>query len=54
MRKYLAPNDTHKITIPLVVGAEYAVPTGEGKLTTRISGGRYNSDCTCHRNLSRK
>lgn len=38
MRKYLAPNDTHKITIPLVVGAEYAVPTGEGKLTTRISG----------------
>ena len=38
MRKYLAPNDTHKITIPLVVGAEYAVPTGDGKLTTRISG----------------
>lgn len=38
MRKYLAPNDTHKITIPLVVGAEYAVPTGEGKLTIRTSG----------------
>lgn len=38
MRKYLAPNDTHKITIPLVVGAEYAVPAGDGKLTLRVSG----------------
>lgn len=38
MRKYLAPNDTHKITIPLVVGAEYAIPTGDGKLTLRVSG----------------
>lgn len=38
MRKYLAPNDTHMLTIPLVVGAEYATPTGDGKLTVRASG----------------
>ncbi len=38
MRKYLAPNDSHKITIPLIVGAEYATPTADGKLIVRISG----------------
>ena len=38
MRKYLAPNDTHQITVPIIVGAEYAVPTGDGKLTVRTSG----------------
>ena len=43
MRKYLAPNDTHQITVPIIVGAEYAVPTGDGKLTVRTSGVDSNS-----------
>ena len=35
MRKYLASNDTHQITIPLIVGAEYTVSTSNGRLTVR-------------------
>ena len=34
--QYLAPNDVHILNVPVVVGAEYTVPTADGKLTTRI------------------
>lgn len=34
--QYLAPNDIHILNVPVVVGAEYTVPTADGKLTTRI------------------
>lgn len=34
--QYLAPNDTHILNIPVVVGAEYTVPTADGKLITRL------------------
>lgn len=34
--QYLAPNDTHILNIPVIVGAEYTVPTADGKLQTRL------------------
>ena len=34
--QYLAPNDTHILNIPVIVGAEYTVPTADGKLMTRL------------------
>ena len=34
--RYLAPSDTHTINVPVIVGAEYTVPTADGKLITRI------------------
>lgn len=36
--KYLAPNDQHQITVPVIVGAEYAIPNDEAKLAIRIGG----------------
>lgn len=36
--KYLAPNDEHQVTVPVIVGAEYAVPTGDAKLAVRQNG----------------
>lgn len=36
MMQYLAPSDTHIINVPVVVGAEYTVPTADGKLLTRL------------------
>lgn len=38
MRTYLPPNEVIKITHPLVVGVEYAVPTEDGKVIIRNSG----------------
>lgn len=38
MRTYFAPNDSFEITIPLIVGVEYATPTADGKVTLRIDG----------------
>lgn len=34
--QYLAPNDIHILNIPVIVGAEYTVPTADGKLMTRL------------------
>ncbi|URG13852.1 hypothetical protein [Acinetobacter phage vB_AbaS_TCUP2199] len=36
--KFLAPNDQHPITVPVIVGAEYTLPTGDAKLVVRQSG----------------
>lgn len=36
--KYLAPNEQHQITVPVIVGAEYAIPIGDAKLATRLDG----------------
>ena len=36
--KYLAPNDEHQVTVPVIVGAEYAIPTGDAKLAVRLNG----------------
>lgn len=36
--KYLAPNDQHQITVPVIVGAEYALPIDEAKLAIRTGG----------------
>lgn len=36
--KYLAPNDQHQVTVPVIVGAEYAIPTSDAKLAVRLDG----------------
>ncbi len=36
--KYLAPNDQHQITVPVIVGAEYTIPIAEPKLAIRQGG----------------
>ena len=41
--RYLAPNETHNIDVPIIVGAEYTVPTSEGKLSIRTDGVTTNS-----------
>lgn len=41
--RYLAPNDTHQITVPVIVGAEYTFPTGDAQLSVRESGVTQNS-----------
>lgn len=38
MQTYLAPNDTHQYTVPIVVGSEYAVPTEDAKIVVRVDG----------------
>lgn len=38
MQTYLAPNDVHQYTVPIVVGSEYAVPTADAKLVVRADG----------------
>ncbi|QHJ78649.1 MAG: hypothetical protein [Caudoviricetes sp.] len=37
--KYLPPNGSYIINIPVIVGGEYTIPTGKGTLTTRTSDG---------------
>ena len=41
--RYLASNDTHTLSIPVIVGAEYTLPTGQGKLTTKIGSDTVHS-----------
>ena len=38
MQTYLAPNDTHQYTVPIMVGSEYAVPTEDAKIVVRVDG----------------
>ena len=38
MQTYLAPNDTHQYTVPIVVGSEYAVPIEDAKIVVRADG----------------
>lgn len=38
MQTYLAPNDVHEYTVPLVVGGEYANAAEDGKLIVRADG----------------
>lgn len=42
--KFLAPNEQHPITVPVIVGAEYTLPTGDAKLSVRQSGVTVNSE----------
>lgn len=36
--RYLAPNDQHQITVPVIVGAEYTVLIDDAKLAVRLDG----------------
>lgn len=36
--KYLSPNDSHIINIPVIVGGEYTIPTKSGSLAIRVDG----------------
>lgn len=36
--RYLAPEDIHEISVPILIGAEYALPIAEGKLALKIDG----------------
>lgn len=38
MQTYLAPDDVHQYTVPIVVGSEYSVPLDDAKLVIRTDG----------------